>query len=40
MSSGRKLTLAVVGLLLVWGVGVAPAQASDDTWISTRSGSR
>jgi len=36
MSSGRTLTLAVVGLLLVWGVGVAPAQASDDTWISTK----
>jgi hyperosmotically inducible protein len=36
MSSSRKLTLAVVGLLLVWGVGVAPAQAADDTWISTK----
>ena len=36
MSSGRTLTLAVVGLLLVWGVGVTPARASDDTWISTK----
>ena len=36
MSSSGKLTLAVVGLLLVWGIGVAPAQASDDTWISTK----
>ena len=36
MSSSRKLTLAVVGLLLGWGVGVAPAQAADDTWISTK----
>ena len=36
MSSSRKLTLSVVGLLLVWGLGAAPAQASDDTWISTK----
>ena len=36
MRAGRKLILAVVGLLLVWGVGVAPAQASDDTWITTK----
>ena len=36
MSSSRKLTLVVVGLLLGWGVGVAPAQAADDTWISTK----
>ena len=36
MSSNGKLTLAVVGLLLVWGVGVAPAQAADDTWITTK----
>ena len=36
MSSSGKLTLAVVGLLLVWGIGVAPAQAADDTWISTK----
>jgi len=36
MRSIRKLTLAVVGSLLAWGVGVAPAQASDDTWISTK----
>jgi hyperosmotically inducible protein len=30
------MTLAVVGLLLAGGVGVAPAQASDDTWITTK----
>jgi osmotically-inducible protein OsmY len=36
MRASRKLALAVVGLLLVWGVGVAPAQASDDTWITTK----
>jgi len=36
MSSSRKLTLVVVGLLLAWGIGVAPAQAADDTWISTK----
>jgi len=36
MRASRKLTLAVVGLLLVWGVGVAPAQASDDAWITTK----
>ena len=36
MSASRKLTLAVVGFLLAWGVGVAPAQAADDTWISTK----
>ena len=36
MSSSRKLTLAAVGLLLGWGIGVAPAQAADDTWISTK----
>ena len=36
MSSSRKLTLAVVGLLLGWGIGLAPAHAADDTWISTK----
>jgi hyperosmotically inducible periplasmic protein len=36
MRASRKLTLAVVGLLLAWGVGVAPAQAADDTWITTK----
>jgi hyperosmotically inducible periplasmic protein len=36
MSSSGKMTLAVVGLLLAGGVGVAPAQASDDTWITTK----
>jgi hyperosmotically inducible protein len=36
MSSSRRLALAVVGFLLAWGAGVAPAQASDDTWISTK----
>src|SRR4030042_2354729 len=36
MRASRKLTLAVVSLLLAWGVGVAPAQASDDTRITTK----
>ena len=36
MNSSRKLTSTLVALLLAWGVGVAPAQASDDTWISTK----
>lgn len=36
MSSSRKLTLTVVGLLLIWGVGVASVQAADDTWITTK----
>lgn len=36
MNSSRKLTLALGALLLIWGVGVAPAQASDDTWTSTK----
>ena len=36
MSSSRKLALTLVGLLVIWGVGVAPAQASDDTWITTK----
>jgi hyperosmotically inducible protein len=36
MSSSRKLSLTLVALLLIWGVGVASAQASDDTWITTK----
>ena len=36
MNSSRKLALTLVGLLLTWGVGVGPAWASDDTWISTK----
>jgi hyperosmotically inducible periplasmic protein len=36
MRSIRKLALAVVGLLMFCGVGVAPARASDDTWITTK----
>jgi hyperosmotically inducible protein len=35
MSSSRSLTVAGVALLLAWGV-AAPAQASDDTWITTK----
>ena len=31
-----KLTLAGMGLLLVWGTCFTPAQASDDTWITTK----
>jgi hyperosmotically inducible protein len=36
MISSRKLALTLVALLLIWGVGVAPAQASDDTWITSK----
>ncbi len=36
MSSSRKPTLTLVALLLIWGVGVTSAQASDDTWITTK----
>jgi len=36
MSSTRKLTLTLVALLLIWGVGVGSAQAADDTWITTK----
>jgi hyperosmotically inducible protein len=36
MSSSRKLTLTLVSLLLVWGVGAPSAQAADDTWITTK----
>jgi len=36
MSSSRKLTVTLVALLLIWGVGVASTQAADDTWISSK----
>jgi hyperosmotically inducible periplasmic protein len=36
MSTSRKLASTLVGLVVIWGVGVAPAQASDDTWITTK----
>ena len=36
MRSSVKLTLAGMGLLLAWGTCVAPAQASDDTWTTTK----
>jgi hyperosmotically inducible protein len=36
MSTSRKLALTLVGLLVIWGVGVAPSQASDDTWITSK----
>jgi hyperosmotically inducible protein len=36
MGSSRKLALTLIALLVIWGVGVAPAQASDDTWITTK----
>jgi hyperosmotically inducible protein len=36
MSARRKLDLTLVALLLTWGVGVAAAYASDDTWITTK----
>lgn len=36
MSSSRRLTLALVALFLIWGLGVAPAQAADDSWISSK----
>ena len=36
MSSRRRLTLMAVAVLLTWVVGVAPAQAADDTWTSTK----
>ena len=34
MSASKRLALALVALLLIWGV--ASAQASDDTWITTK----
>ncbi len=36
MSSSRKLTLTLVALFLIWGAGVGSAQASDDTWTTTK----
>jgi len=36
MSSRRTLTVTLAALLLIWGVGLAPAQAADDAWISTK----
>ena len=36
MSSTRRLASTLGALLLTWGVGVASAQASDDTWITTK----
>ena len=36
MSLSRKLTLTLVAGLLMWGAGVAPAQAADDTWTATK----
>jgi len=36
MSSNRRSALALAALLVVWGAGVAPAQASDDAWITTK----
>jgi hyperosmotically inducible protein len=35
MSSSRKMTLTLVALL-TWGLGVATARASDDTWITAK----
>jgi hyperosmotically inducible protein len=34
MSASKRLTLVLVAVLLIWGV--ASAQASDDTWITTK----
>ena len=36
MTSTTKPALALSALLVVWGVGSAPLQASDDTWITTK----
>ncbi len=36
MGSSRKLTLTMCSFLLMGGLGVASAQASDDAWISTK----
>ncbi len=32
----KKLALTLVGILVVWGMGVGSAQASDDTWTTTK----
>lgn len=36
MSSNRKTNLMLATLVLAWGLGVAPAQAADDTWITAK----
>jgi hyperosmotically inducible protein len=36
MNSIKKQAVTVAALLVVWGVGTAPARASDDTWITTK----
>ena len=36
MSTRRTLTVTLAALLLIWGVGLAPAQAADDAWISMK----
>ena len=36
MTSIRRPALTLAALLVVWGTGIAPAQASDDTWITTK----
>ena len=36
MTSLGKPALSLAALLVVWGTGIAPAQASDDTWITTK----
>ncbi|MCM2256809.1 MAG: BON domain-containing protein [Vicinamibacteria bacterium] len=36
MSSNRKTNLMLATLVLAWGVGVAPAQAADDSWITAK----
>ena len=36
MNGSKRMALAVVMGLAAWGIGVGPAQAADDTWISTK----
>jgi len=36
MSSSKKLALMLFALVLICGFSVAPVQAADDTWISTK----
>jgi hyperosmotically inducible protein len=36
MNSIKKQAVTLAALLVVWGVGTAPARASDDTWITTK----